>query len=516
MSGEKGGDGSAGRRARPAITLVVLVVCVTALMLTVGIPAPASAHAAGTRAGANGGHHTIVVLPTGSDDTARIQAAFNTCTSHGWTCTIQLVKGTYHTSQIAVTGFQGSFVGAGQGSTVVLGNPNLASPTADPFWSALPGPENPWPAIFTFVNGNFWMSGMTISDTHFYPTMGWDWPGVGTVTALWSWVLITGTQAYVSISHLTAIGGSGDQGPYPGNSDTFNNINGITFEGMLLPNGYEDVYADQIPLSGSFSLTSSTLQWAATAVWVENVLEATATICFNSIQTAGTGFWDISASQLRYCGNVVTNVVSEDVLGIYGIQSMHKTNLLPSTVSVVGNYFAVNTGGGGLGFFDLGPADGVASTLSVVVTGNTVVADTTCATCWPDGSIVGILGYALVNFVASYNVVTASPNAVGFGIGVNNYYGGVGTGGGAIVGNYVTGVNNSTSLVGANGFSVVGNTIKNSGAYGIMVWYGSSNIVVAYNLVKNSGVDDLYWDQTGSNDLWYGNIYATSNPATLP
>jgi len=226
---------SGRRNPRPATTLLLMVVFTAGLMLTWGSSGSVAARATPAAPLGNSASHTIIVLPSGHDDTANIQGAFNTCTGHQWTCTIELVKGTYHTAQIAVVGFQGSFVGAGQGSTIVVGDPGLASPTADPFWSALPGPANPWPAMFTFVNGAFSISGMTISDTNFYPTLGWNYPGVGTVTALWSWVLITGTQAYVSMYQVAGIGGPGDQGPFPGSSISYNNIVGMAFQGMLLP-----------------------------------------------------------------------------------------------------------------------------------------------------------------------------------------------------------------------------------------------------------------------------------------
>ena len=521
MKQEKGCPGSdsavrsARRRPRWTTTLVAVVVCVAVLTLAFGMPR-ASARGEVAFSTASSSSHTLVVLPTGSDDTANIQGAFNICTSHEWTCTIELVKGTYHTSQIAVTGFQGSFVGAGPGSTVIVGNPNLASPTADPFWSALPGSTNPWPALFTFVNGGFSVSGITFSDTNFYPTLGWDMPGVGAVTALWAWVLITGTAAYVSMSHVAGIGGPGDQGPFPESSNSFNIIDGMAFQGMLLPPGYTDIYADQIPITGSFSVTSSTFLWSETGVWSQNTVDATMTACFNSMQTVDSnGFWDMSASQMLFCGNSVTNISSDDAVGFGGAQSVYKTDLLPSTAIAVGNYFSVNSGGAAVALYDFGPTDGVASTLSAVVSHNLVVADTTCMTCWPGGALIGFLDYALVSFDASYNVVTASPNPISFGMGVNNLAGGPGTGGGEIIGNVVTGVNISISLVDASGFHVTGNVVKNSASWGIAVWLGSSNNVVSWNVVKNSGQYDLYWDGTGTGNVWTGNLCKTSSPAGL-
>jgi len=68
----------------------------------------------------------------------------------------------------------------------------------------------------------------------------------------------------------------------------------------------------------------------------------------------------------------------------------------------------------------------------------------------------------------------------------------------------------------AYGVAVTANVIKNSADYGIAVLVGSSNNVVTFHLVKGSGLYDLHWDETGTGDLGYGNIYGTSSPAVLP
>lgn len=54
-----------------------------------------------------------VIKPNGTDDTAGIQAALDSCVGAGPGCTVQLAAGTFHVSQIAVTGFHGSLVGTG-------------------------------------------------------------------------------------------------------------------------------------------------------------------------------------------------------------------------------------------------------------------------------------------------------------------------------------------------------------------------------------------------------------------
>jgi Periplasmic copper-binding protein (NosD) len=485
-------------RAKPSV--LVAVVCIAVLMLTLGVPTAAARGTTGPST-AGMGAHTIVVKPNGRDDTANLQAAFNTCTSHDWTCTIQLVKGTYYTDQIAVSGFQGSFVGAGQGATIVQGLANLPSPTADPFWAGLPGGGNPWPVLFTFVNGAFSISEMTVTDTYMYPTQGWDYPGIGTVTALWSWITITGTQAYVSIDHVTGIGAAGDQTIPVGTPDSFNSVTGINFEGMLLPSTWSNPYADQIPLAGMFVMTNSLLVWSESAAWVENLAHATVVMKANSIEsTVENGFADVSNSQLFFVGNSFTNTILGSAL--LGFQSYDKTGLLPSTVYVDGNYISANWDGSGAYFFDYG----VPSTLSAVIAGNTVVSDNSCGCySWETSVVMG--GESLSSLAVTGNKI------LGGGSGVD-----ITTGPGTAVGNTVIGADVGVMLDGSIGATVLGNVIKNSGTWGIAVQtvLGTPiNNHIIGNWISNSGAYDLYWDGTGTGNVWSGNVFGTSSPPGL-
>jgi len=62
---------------------------------------------------------------------------------------------------------------------------------------------------------------------------------------------------------------------------------------------------------------------------------------------------------------------------------------------------------------------------------------------------------------------------------------------------------------------VTGNIIKNSGQFGIQVLGQSSNNLIAGNLIRNSGSFDLYWDQTGTGNVWQRNFCQTSSPPGL-
>jgi hypothetical protein len=516
-------------------TTVVLagVACIAVMMLTMGLASSAPSRATPTRILPFASHavdvnsqfvqyaassHSYVVKPNGHDDTSDIQAAFNACTRTGQTCTVQLVKGIYYTAQITVFGFKGSFVGAGQGLTTIQALPNLPDPSAAfntvsiPFWAGLPGVANPWPVLFTFVNGAFGITGMTIAELNANPilTPGWVNPpesGGGTYTALYAVVLITGEEAFAAIDHVTVIGAAGDMNPfYPltgPNPSTFNVELGIAYAGMLLPTGWNDPWADQIPVSGTFSLTGSVLYYSEDAVWVENLLDASVMVCFNSIDSSPEpGFIDLSNSQLLFCGNRVTNVAL--YTGFGGGQSLYKTDLLPSTVYVTDNYFGTNWEGSGPSLFDYGPVFyGIPSTLNAVVTGNEIVSDNSCE-CFIQAVTDVIIDFSLESMVVSQNTI------IGGGGGVE-----VNTASATVTGNTILGVDIGVILISAVGAHVVGNVIKNSVEYGIAVTSGSSNNVVAWNFVKNSGLDDLYWDETGTGNVWAHNACATSDPPGL-
>jgi len=300
-----------------------------------------------------------------------------------------------------------------------------------------------------------------------------------------------------------------------GTPSTFDLFSSITYEGMFLPSGWTDPSADQIPLSGVFWLTDSVLYWSESAFYFQNLLSASVTVCYNSISSAPEQeFVDVSNSQLTFCGNSFTNVGY--AYGLGGVQSLYKSDLLPSTAYVVDNYFALNWGAEGLVFLDLGPLLwGVPSTLSVVVSGNTIVTDTSCDCYAIDYGAVGF--GSLASFAASANTILGG--GVGFGIS---------GGPGSVSGNTILGAIEGVGLgceagvdcilypeVAATDVHVTGNVIVNSGEYGIAVTNGSSDNVVAHNYVTGSGLYDLYWDETGTGNVWSHNFCQTSSPSGL-
>jgi hypothetical protein len=221
----------------------------------------------------------------------------------------------------------------------------------------------------------------------------------------------------------------------------------------------------------------------------------------NSIEsTVENGFADVSNSQLFFVGNSFTNTILGSAL--LGLQSYDKTGLLPSTVYVDGNYISANWDGSGAYFFDYG----VPSTLSAVIAGNTVVSDNSCGCySWETSVVMG--GESLSSLAVTGNKI------LGGGSGVD-----ITTGPGTAVGNTVIGADVGVMLDGSIGATVLGNVIKNSGTWGIAVQtvLGTPiNNHIIGNWISNSGAYDLYWDGTGTGNVWSGNVFGTSSPPGL-
>ena len=444
-------------------------------------------------------NNAYVVKPNGSNDTADIQAALNSCVGAGPWCTVQLVAGTYYISQIAVTGFQGKFVGMGQGVTIVQALPNLPSPTANPYWTALPGPSNPWPNLFTFVGGSIYISGMTINEpyTKALP-YGFNSPAFGPTNSLEAAILVTGQQAKAAIDHVTVLGTSGD-------CDGTNVFWAIQFAGWLLPSAYTDPLADTILLSGTFSVADSTFNSVNSAVWSMFLTDSYVTVSNNKITNTPVGLsvLDVSNSKLSYFNNQATD--SDYQEGIQVLQSIFRTDLSPITVYITGNTFMESGGAVGVALWD----NGAAKTLNAVVTGNVVRTDTSCGCYDPTSPWY----YSAIDEIAPPESIIATGNTI-IGGGAAGIY--VTGGPGQVVGNIITGAHDGVWVDSANNVHVVANIVKNNVQWGIAVTDGSSNNVITGNFLHGNGAYDLYWDNTGTGNVWCHNIFQTSNPSVLP
>jgi hypothetical protein len=479
-----------------------------------------------------------VVKPNGIDDTADIQAALNACVGAGPWCTVQLVKGTYYvTSQITVYGFQGSFVGMGQGVTNIEVPVSLPPPAAaynqpdlsSVWWLADPGPSNPWPDIFTFVGGTFSISGMTITDTTYNAigTPGWySYPNTP-FTALEAAIYITGgipqqPQASAVVDHVTVVGGPG-----PTISEGTNMWNAIAYGGAFVvpsqnvPGGN---FNDYILLPGTFSLTNSVFESVATGSVIGDTGGATATVCYNSFSNDPGPlifFLDVSNTKMTFCGNQASDVGVAGGYGynaIEGLESVVDTvaPFSPSTVYILNNNFQLSNGASAVELQDASHAYfGVPGTLNAVILGNN----------FQDGYAGGNNWYYSVIYSMSLKSTTVSANYIAGGGSP-----GVSIAGwsGTVSGNTITGAYTGVWLDLASRDHVLGNVIKNSVEYGIAVTSinaagypvpppTSSNNKITGNFITGTAVGgfDLYWDSTGTGNVWHGNFCQTSSPPGL-
>jgi pectate lyase-like protein len=107
-----------------------------------------------------------VPSPNGTDDTAAIQGALDTCVQqHPRACTVQLVAGTYRTRQLVAYNFHGVFKGLGADRTTIEALPQLPV-TIDFFQPCQPNTTTClWPTLMIFVDGDISISDLSIHMT---------------------------------------------------------------------------------------------------------------------------------------------------------------------------------------------------------------------------------------------------------------------------------------------------------------------------------------------------------------
>jgi hypothetical protein len=354
--------------------------------------------------------------------------------------------------------------------------------------------------LFTFIGGSFQVSRLTISDSYYAPDQGYYWDGVW-YTALFSTVLVTGTEANAQFDHVAVLGGTGDFG-------VFNTANAIWFAGLILQPGWT-TDNELLPLSGDFAVTNSYFYSDDSGPWFWNLVNSDITVCYNTALIAGGayGFFDTYGSVATFCGNRASDV--EYGVGVLVWQGEEVFSNVPTSVSIYGNVLQVGNESNGVLLMD------VTNSLSAVVSGNVIQTDTSCGCylsdepdAWTDSAITSA---GLASVVVSGNTILGG-GAAGVYISGSIVFGGDTYGGPATVsGNTIL-----SNVVGvwvdyANYTHVSGNLIWNSAEWGIAVTDGSSHNLIAYNIVKNSGLYDLYWDGAGVGNTWAHNIYKTSN-----
>ncbi len=219
----------------------------------------------------------IRVSPTGIDDTANIQCAFDWANAKGPGMTVRLTPGTFHTAQIVVNDFHGSFRGSGANKTVIVNLPNLYVTPLNGFDNP-PSAGNPLPFLFSFIDGKFVIADLAVHiDAHEGNiTTGWAVSGIfGTFSAyeLAAAIVISGTQADAWVTRILVEGE-----PLENSLLGYSTINGIYYEGII--------GAIPAPLSGSYRLTNSTFRTVGSGSPIANLKDAFVLISHNTYEDA--------------------------------------------------------------------------------------------------------------------------------------------------------------------------------------------------------------------------------------
>jgi hypothetical protein len=472
----------------------VVVIAIAVFLVGWVVVLPPAAAAQGGYLVYNPATHTYTVSPNGIDDTANIQAAFDACAAKAATCTIQLTKGTFYTSQIVAHEFRGTFKGMGQHYTTVEALPNLP---VGVFVFEMPSAANPWPILFSFFNGTYSISDMTFLEPWAQPTVGWG--GSPPMTyALFAMISITGLHATATVNHVTVIGAAGDWtsgGPF-----LFNMINGIFPQALLLQPGSTD-FSGVIPFQVNFRVTNSAFSTIDNPLPGEDLVDSHFVLQGNTFDTTEypVALIDMSHSVAVVSQNTARNVFY--MAGVYAVQYPISTLMpceLPSQYLITGNDFQVTGLANGVVLVDLNALYGLCEpSLDVVISGNTFRTDATSAP-----AVYSLMTRSIV--VSGNEILGATPTGV-------YIYGGPGV----VFGNEIRGSVVGVELDATTGVLVTCNEIKDSGQWGIAIIDGSSNNLIVRNEVTNSGAFDLYWDETGTGNVWRMNEYKTSSPANL-
>ncbi|MFX1346121.1 MAG: hypothetical protein ACFFBC_08100 [Promethearchaeota archaeon] len=143
---------------------------------------------------------TFTVSPSGGDDTANIQAAFEAAKAAGQGSTVQLASGQFYTNAILVENFYGTFKGAGKDNTKIDVLKGLGEGL-----EGVVGPDGPY--LFTFTGGDVYISNLIFDITPYMPAEPWEDPEYPSYDLV-SIILITG-EINSQIENIKCIGHAG-------------------------------------------------------------------------------------------------------------------------------------------------------------------------------------------------------------------------------------------------------------------------------------------------------------------
>ena len=253
---------------------------------------------------------TFYVHPSGGNDTANIQAAFNAAVKAGPGSTVQLSAGHFYTNNIVVRSFHGYFKGAGEGRTVIDCLRGL-----DP---TLPGvtlmPDIAYfPFLVCFYGGHFSVSDMSFDITAFSPAEPWNAGGPPDSDFLGSTVIVYGNTSPTFERVGFSVGDGNDNG-YNSDEDLYIGSSGPT-----------DAYGDPLAcyqITGTESVCDCSFS-GHDGLQLEGLAYGMATVSGNVFDTGGFGclLLDGTASQITFSHNQMQAPNGESLLVLQGWQA---------------------------------------------------------------------------------------------------------------------------------------------------------------------------------------------------
>ena len=313
----------------------------------------------------------FTVVPTGTNDTAHLQAAFNAAVLAGAGSTVQLVKGTYYIDKgIVVVNFDGSLVGAGKEKTIVQNIGGIPFPLTE---AGKPYAAPAASALFLFYQDqNAVPSSITVSDLTFRGIgLGTPINGTNNFNLLDLFGKFTGVQddeiSYLNTS-LIRVGLEGQSDPNAWSGYNVGSAVEIHSEAL-------DYYK---PLAGTHLAQGCTFK-NALGGWVENSLQDSHVridgCTFDDVR-GPIGFFDLSNLTVDVVGNRIHNATWNGGVSLWPFWDWgtnHDSLPVPSTVHISCNEISNSLYADAIGLVDFaGYFSGVTSFKNTVIELNNV------------------------------------------------------------------------------------------------------------------------------------------------
>jgi hypothetical protein len=248
---------------------------------------------------------TWTILPTGSDDTANIQDAFDNAIPGD---TVYLSAGQFYVSHLEVADFHGTFRGAGKTSVIDV------TPGGPVIFDYYPPWGLQWNYFFRFIDGDFSISHMQFDITPPDPADPWNWWDVE--TSIGDILFITGDNVNAHIERVTFRA-------HDGTMDGSNVADAIAFWSA-------DVYPEIRYASGSLTVSHCDFVNVDVAILLERVLDSDISIRHNSITDGSMGVLvsDCPNSQILIQSNEFTDMANSALYHQYTDNTVFKNNYI--------------------------------------------------------------------------------------------------------------------------------------------------------------------------------------------